>query len=145
MSERARPAFCLIVEDDPVVGLGLADALDPGKWYIAGPFKYGRDVLCWLSRFTPDVAVVDLSLADGWLCCTRARFPSSFTRPPGSSARPIAALHHHFGWKSQLPRSKWRRLWPSLLDFRRRTHTELALALAAMQQKLHSGSKRHRR
>ena len=67
MSERARPAFCLIVEDDPVVGLGLADALDPGKWYIAGPFKYGRDVLCWLSRFTPDVAVVDLALADG-LC-----------------------------------------------------------------------------
>ena len=65
MSERARPAFCLIIEDDPVVGLGLADALDPGKWYIAGPFKYGRDVLCWLSRFTPDLAVVDLSLADG--------------------------------------------------------------------------------
>ena len=65
MRDPSRPVFCLLVEDDPLVGLDLADGLDRVGFYVAGPFSSGREALRWLERFTPDVAVVDLALADG--------------------------------------------------------------------------------
>jgi hypothetical protein len=65
MREPARPVFCLIVDDDPVVALDLADALGNQNWYVAGPFIRGREALKWLSQFTPDVAVVNPTLGDG--------------------------------------------------------------------------------
>lgn len=65
MGELLRPVFCLLVEDNPLVGLDLADALDAGGYYVAGPFPCGRDASEWLERFTPDVAIVDLTLRDG--------------------------------------------------------------------------------
>ena len=65
MHEPLRPVFCLLVEDSPLVGLDLADALDASGYYVAGPFPCGREASDWLARFTPDVAVVDLTLRDG--------------------------------------------------------------------------------
>ena len=65
MGELLRPVFCLLVEDSPLVGLDLADALDAGGYYVAGPFPCGRDASEWLGRFTPDVAIIDLTLRDG--------------------------------------------------------------------------------
>jgi DNA-binding NtrC family response regulator len=65
MQKLLRPVFCLLVEDNPLVGLDLADALDAGGYYVAGPFPCGREASEWLERFTPDVAIVDLTLRDG--------------------------------------------------------------------------------
>jgi DNA-binding NtrC family response regulator len=65
MRDPSRPAFCLLIEDDPLVGLDLAEALDAAGFYVAGPFRSGREAARWLERFTPDVAVVDLALSDG--------------------------------------------------------------------------------
>ena len=67
MRDPSRPVFCLLAEDDPLVGLDLADALEAEGCYVAGPFRSGREAVRWLDRFTPDIAVVDLALADG-LC-----------------------------------------------------------------------------
>jgi DNA-binding NtrC family response regulator len=60
-----RPVFCMLVEDSPLVGLDLADVLDASGYYVAGPFPCGREASEWLERFTPDVAIVDLTLRDG--------------------------------------------------------------------------------
>src|SRR5215208_4640911 len=65
MQNPLRPVFCLVVEENPVVGLDLADALDASGSYVAGPFTLGRVASAWLAQFTPDVAVVDTALSDG--------------------------------------------------------------------------------
>ena len=65
MRHSPRPWFCLIVEDDPAIGLGLADALRGDRWFVAGPFPRGRDALGWLGRFSPDIALVSERLRDG--------------------------------------------------------------------------------
>jgi DNA-binding NarL/FixJ family response regulator len=65
MRHSTRPWFCLIVEDDPAIGLALADALQGERWFVAGPFTRGRDALNWLDRFSPDVALVGHRLRDG--------------------------------------------------------------------------------
>jgi DNA-binding response OmpR family regulator len=65
MREPPRPVLCLIVENDPGIALDLADTLGHENWYVAGPFTRGREALKWLSRFTPDIAVVNSILGDG--------------------------------------------------------------------------------
>jgi DNA-binding response OmpR family regulator len=65
MQNPFRPVFCLVVEENPVVGLDLADALDASGYYVAGPFTSGRVASAWLAQFTPDIAVVDTALSDG--------------------------------------------------------------------------------
>lgn len=65
MQDLRRPVFCLLVEDSPLVGLDLAEALDASGYYVAGPFPCGGEASDWLARFTPDVAIVDLTLRDG--------------------------------------------------------------------------------
>ena len=35
MQKLLRPMFCLLIEDNPLVGLDLADALDAGGYYVA--------------------------------------------------------------------------------------------------------------
>jgi DNA-binding NarL/FixJ family response regulator len=57
--------FCLLVKDNPLVGLDLADALDASGYYVAGLFPCDRGASEWLAQFTPDVAIVDLTLRDG--------------------------------------------------------------------------------
>lgn len=65
MQALRKPVLCLLVEDNPLVGLDLADALDVRGYFVAGPFPRGRDAFEWLAQFTPDVAIVDLTLRDG--------------------------------------------------------------------------------
>ena len=65
MRHSTRPWFCLIVEDDPAIGLELTDALQGERWFVAGPFTRGRDALDWLDRFSPDIALVSRRLRDG--------------------------------------------------------------------------------
>ena len=65
MQELPQPVLCLLVEDSPLVGLDIADALEASGYYVAGPFPCGREASEWLERFTPDVAIVDLTLRDG--------------------------------------------------------------------------------
>jgi DNA-binding response OmpR family regulator len=65
MQNPLRPVFCLVIEENPVVGLDLADALDASGYYVAGPFTSGRVASAWLAQFTPDIAVLDMALSDG--------------------------------------------------------------------------------
>ena len=65
MPTPSRQPFCLIVEDNPQVGLDLADALEEAGFFVAGPLTSGQSALDWLARFSPDVAVVAPVLKDG--------------------------------------------------------------------------------
>jgi DNA-binding response OmpR family regulator len=65
MPTSTRQPLCLIVEDDPQVGLDLADALEEAGFFVAGPLTSGQSALDWLARFSPDVAVVAPVLKDG--------------------------------------------------------------------------------
>src|SRR5688500_14554999 len=65
MPTPTRQPFCLVVEDDPQVGLDLADALEEAGFFVAGPLTSGQSALDWLARFSPDVAVVAPVLKDG--------------------------------------------------------------------------------
>lgn len=72
--------LCLLVEDNPLVGLDLAEALDASGYYVAGPFPCGRDASEWLAQFTPDVAIVDVTLRDG-MCLEVIRVLQARTIP----------------------------------------------------------------
>ena len=65
MPTPSRQPFCLVVEDNPQVGLDLADALETAGFFVAGPLTSGQKALDWLARFNPDVAVVGPILNDG--------------------------------------------------------------------------------
>jgi DNA-binding response OmpR family regulator len=90
MQDFLQPVFCLLVEDNPLVGLDLADELDASGYYVAGPFPCDRDASEWLMQFTPEVAIVDLILRDG-LCLEILRELQARAIPfliySGSSAR----------------------------------------------------------
>src|SRR3712207_4012923 len=65
MRERPGQILCAIIGGDPAIGLALADAFDAAGYFVAGPFTTGKNAHVWLSRFTPDIAVVDQGLSDG--------------------------------------------------------------------------------
>src|SRR3954452_20847634 len=65
MPTSTRQPLCLIVEDNPQVGLDLADALEEAGFFIAGPLASRQGAPDWLTRFSPDVAVVAPILKDG--------------------------------------------------------------------------------
>src|SRR5215217_4443201 len=52
-----QPVFCLLVEDNPVVGLDLADALDPSEYYVAGGRLYARHFRASVSSETVILAL----------------------------------------------------------------------------------------
>ena len=55
----------LVVENELVIGLDLADGLTGLGYRIAGPFGLSAEALSWLESHTPDLAILDLGLADG--------------------------------------------------------------------------------
>ena len=57
----------MIVEDEAVIGLVLADALKDEGHRIIGPFASQHEALESLDYARPDVAILDLTLQDG-LC-----------------------------------------------------------------------------
>lgn len=60
----ARPVV-LLTEDNALVGLDLRDTLEAAGYRVAGPFVRTTDALFWLARETPDLALLDVMLADG--------------------------------------------------------------------------------
>jgi DNA-binding response OmpR family regulator len=59
----------LVCEDDALLALDLERQLEDLGYEILGPFARQSDALRALAATTPDVAVIDVELADG--ACTR--------------------------------------------------------------------------
>lgn len=55
----------LIVEDDALVGLFLADGLEDQGYRVAGPLGGCGETLKWLEAHSPDVCILDVALRDG--------------------------------------------------------------------------------
>lgn len=62
----------LLVEDNSVISLTLAEELEDLGYEVAGPLGAASDALGWLQTHTPDVAVLDAMLRDG-LCIELAQ------------------------------------------------------------------------
>lgn len=59
------PLTVLVIEDDPLLGLDLSDALSHAGFRPAGPVATLTEAAREVSRRTPDVAILDVRLADG--------------------------------------------------------------------------------
>lgn len=60
-------SLVLLVEDNGVIGLTLADELEGRGYTVAGPLGAASQVLEWLESHTPGLALLDVMLRDG-LC-----------------------------------------------------------------------------
>jgi DNA-binding response OmpR family regulator len=63
--DHMRSACVLLVEDEALIALALADDLETAGYEVAGPFHRCSDSLDWLGRHTPDIAIIDIHLRDG--------------------------------------------------------------------------------
>ena len=61
----SRPLRVLVIEDEPVIGIDLAERLSENGYSILGPFSRCAEVNEWLAHDVPDAAVINLHLADG--------------------------------------------------------------------------------
>src|SRR5919107_6136756 len=55
----------LIIEDEPLTGLTLAEMLNEEGHRTIGPISSRKEALATLERTRPDCVVLDLSLSDG--------------------------------------------------------------------------------
>jgi DNA-binding NtrC family response regulator len=55
----------LVVEDEAIISLALADTLEGAGYTVAGPFGTRSETLNWLEGNTPDLALLDVKLKDG--------------------------------------------------------------------------------
>src|SRR5918997_6794581 len=60
-----RSPLVLLVEDEALIALALADDVETAGYDVAGPFHRASDTLAWLEQHTPDVAIIDIHLRDG--------------------------------------------------------------------------------
>lgn len=58
----------LVVDDQPRDGLALDDAIEQAGFGLAGPFSHCDRAAQWLAQNTPDLAILDVRLMDGF--CT---------------------------------------------------------------------------
>lgn len=65
-SQVAAGPLVLLAEPDAVVAVDVTDALEKAGYRVAGPMRDGAEALAWLERNTPDCAVIDIQLADGF-------------------------------------------------------------------------------
>ena len=65
MTEHQEKASILVVEDEIVVSMLIADILSDSGLNVAGPFRSNRDSLDFLTYERPDAAVLDFNIADG--------------------------------------------------------------------------------
>lgn len=56
---------CLVVEDESVIAMSIEMTLDEHGIGVAGPFSAEAEALHWLERGMPDIAIIDIVLADG--------------------------------------------------------------------------------
>jgi DNA-binding NtrC family response regulator len=59
---------CLVVEDQALIGMELEACLEEVGIQVAGPFSSCERVLAWVQKDTPNVALLDFKLKDGF--CT---------------------------------------------------------------------------
>lgn len=55
----------IICEDDPVLSLDLELAIQDAGGHVCGTFSNATDALTFAERERPDLAIIDLNLADG--------------------------------------------------------------------------------
>ena len=55
----------LVVEDEAIIGLSLAELIEDEGCTVCGPFTRSDQAMAWLECETPDVAIVDHMLRDG--------------------------------------------------------------------------------
>ena len=67
-----KPNLVLLAEDELLIAITLEDELTEAGFRVAGPFTSCAPALTWLDENTPDVALLDVKLADG-LCLEVAR------------------------------------------------------------------------
>ena len=67
-----KPNHVLLAEDELLIAIALEDELTEAGFWVAGPFTSCAPALTWLDENTPDVALLDVKLADG-LCLEVAR------------------------------------------------------------------------
>jgi DNA-binding response OmpR family regulator len=56
---------CMIVEDQALIGMSLEASLEEAGFDVAGPFMSNAQAMKWLASAAPDLAVLDVMLADG--------------------------------------------------------------------------------
>ena len=60
-----RPLRILVAEDEPVIGLDLAERLVEAGHSVLGPFMRSAEVREWIAHNTPDAAILDFKLLNG--------------------------------------------------------------------------------
>jgi CheY-like chemotaxis protein len=90
-------AKVLVVEDETLVALFVAEILEEAGAIVVGPVRSNRDAVALLAKGRPDIAVLDVNVADGVVTptaeqCLEAGVPVLFCtgglNPPGLSALP---------------------------------------------------------
>jgi two-component system, response regulator PdtaR len=67
MRDSSKPqARVLVAEDSALVSMFVADDLQEHGYQCVGPFARGSDALAKLATQTPDLAIVDWALQDGF-------------------------------------------------------------------------------
>lgn len=56
----------LIAENQLFVALNLEDQMETAGFQVAGPFRTSSAALAWLERHTPDCALTEVFLGDGF-------------------------------------------------------------------------------
>src|SRR4051794_16206981 len=56
---------CLIAEDEAIISMMLADAIEEVGHHVLGPIDTGSAVLDALTSLKPDMAILDAKLRDG--------------------------------------------------------------------------------
>jgi two-component SAPR family response regulator len=64
MSAATSP-WCLVLEDQALIGMALEASLEEAGFRVAGPFMSNSETLAWLEDHAPDLALVDILLKDG--------------------------------------------------------------------------------
>jgi two-component system, response regulator PdtaR len=66
MRQSVETSRVLIIEDEPLTGLTLAEMLNEQGHRTIGPIASRKEALAVLDRTRPDCVVLDLALADGF-------------------------------------------------------------------------------
>ncbi len=55
----------MLVEDEPMIALMVADMLEAYDFDLAAMFRSNGEAFAWLADHRPDIAIIDFGLADG--------------------------------------------------------------------------------
>ena len=91
----------LILEDEAIIGLDLADSLHRAGYRPSGPFTRSDEAMDAIARNTPDLAVLDIDLGGGRTSSEVAEILSRLGVPflflTGQSVKTTGVLHRFKG------------------------------------------------